>query len=261
MYRERVIDCGQMFDYGRTSPDYARFRPGPPQEYYDRLEELGIGASGQRVLDIGTGTGAIARALARRGAIVSAFDISAAQIAHARKLAANEKLSIDFQVGAAEDPPKFMSQSFDVAIGNQCFLYLNTFRVTKVLSELVVPRGHLVVSHFRRLASDPVVHASEQLVRKYNSKWEGAGFDGGVEPFPEWVPKLPLRDFFWFDIDIAFSRDSWRGRMRASRGVGATLPEKQVRQFDSELAELLEVNFPELFTVKHRIDVRILIFP
>src|SRR4051794_2250975 len=113
--RNRVIDCGQPFDYGRVSPDYANFRPGPPQEYYDRLCALGIGMPGQRVLDIGTGTGAIARTMARRGANVSAFDISSPQIVRARELAAKEGLLIDFRVGAAEAPPLF-SRPFDAAI-------------------------------------------------------------------------------------------------------------------------------------------------
>jgi hypothetical protein len=52
-----VIDHGRSIDWGATSRDYATFRPGPPNEFYDRLQVHGIGLPGQRVLDLGTGTG------------------------------------------------------------------------------------------------------------------------------------------------------------------------------------------------------------
>jgi 2-polyprenyl-3-methyl-5-hydroxy-6-metoxy-1,4-benzoquinol methylase len=93
-----VVDRGRTIDWGATSGDYAVFRPGPPDEFYDRLKALEIGLPKQRVLDLGTGTGVIARALTRRGSSVSGIDIAPGQIKEARRLADAEELYIDFHV-------------------------------------------------------------------------------------------------------------------------------------------------------------------
>lgn len=98
------IDGGRVIDWGTTSADYATFRPGPPDGLYARLVALGIGTQGQRILDLATGTGVIARALARRGAIVSGVDIAPEQIEQARRLSSAEGPQIEFEVSPAEAP-------------------------------------------------------------------------------------------------------------------------------------------------------------
>ena len=55
-------------DFGRTAEDYARHRAGFPEQLFERLTARGIGCAGQRVLDLGSGTGSLARGFARRGA-------------------------------------------------------------------------------------------------------------------------------------------------------------------------------------------------
>ena len=53
------------------------------------------------VLDLGTGTGRAAMALARRGAIVTGVDASSEMLSVARRRAAHENLSIEFSEGDA----------------------------------------------------------------------------------------------------------------------------------------------------------------
>src|SRR4030095_15888693 len=53
------IDGGTAFDWGKTSPDYAVYRPGYPKSFYAILQAVGIGAPGQHILDLGTGTGVL----------------------------------------------------------------------------------------------------------------------------------------------------------------------------------------------------------
>ena len=50
-------------DFGRTAADYARHRAGFPEELFERLVARGIGRAGQRVLDLGSGTGSLGLAL------------------------------------------------------------------------------------------------------------------------------------------------------------------------------------------------------
>lgn len=47
-------------DFGRAANDYAKHRPGFPPVFFDHVKALGIGAAGQRILDLGTGTGTLA---------------------------------------------------------------------------------------------------------------------------------------------------------------------------------------------------------
>jgi len=257
-----AFDSGRSIDWGSTSPDYALYRPGPPDELYTRLQALGVGLPGQRILDLGTGTGVVARALARRGAIVAAIDIAPAQVKAARHLAELDNLTIDFHVAPAEEPP-FADHQFDVATANQCFLYFDRARTVAALRRVLVPAGRLVTSHFSWLPKvDPIAAASETLILKFNPDWQAAGYDGRVSPLPNWLPPdVVVEGFFFFDIDVPFSRDAWRGRVRASRGVGASLTPDEVDAFDQEHAALLATIAPPEFTVTHRVGAHIVRFP
>jgi len=68
---------------------------------------------GERWLDVGTGTGAVAVRAARSGAEVTASDLSPELIETAKRLAAEEGLKIQFGVADAEQLP-YEDASFDV---------------------------------------------------------------------------------------------------------------------------------------------------
>jgi SAM-dependent methyltransferase len=71
--------------------------------------------TGERVLDVATGTGWAARLAAARGASVTGLDLHADLIDAAKALAAEAKLPIGFQVGDAEALP-FGDASFDATL-------------------------------------------------------------------------------------------------------------------------------------------------
>lgn len=64
-------------DFSKTASDYGRHRAGFPDEFFDRLSATGILRAGMRALDLGTGTGTLARGLALRGCEVVGLDRAA----------------------------------------------------------------------------------------------------------------------------------------------------------------------------------------
>jgi hypothetical protein len=74
------------------------------------------------------------------------------------------------------------------------------------------------------------------------------------------VADFRLRAMFWYDEPIAFARDSWRGRIRANRAIGAALSAEAVAAFDADHDTLLRGMVGEHFTVLHRLDAHLLEF-
>lgn len=259
MHQKQPIDPGRAIDWSLTSADYAAHRPGPPKRLYDMLALLGVGVPGQRLLDIGTGTGLVAREFARRGLHVAGTDIAAGQINAARAGARSEGLDIDFQVAPAERCPH-PDAGFDVVTASQCWLYFDVPRTCSELKRVLKPGGVLVTMHFSWLPRvDPIARESEKLALRFNPAWRGAHWSGEIPSVPSWtVGHAEVRSMFWFDEAVPFTHDRWRGRMRACRGVGATLNPSEVAAFDAEHARLLEQIAPPQFTVLHRVDAHVM---
>lgn len=261
MHTPLSYDGDRPIDWGKASDDYAVFRPGPPPSFYARLAALSVGLGGQVILDLGTGTGVLARQFARQGARVCGIDVSAEQVDTARRLTAEEGLEIDFSVARAESLP-WDRPMFDLATANQCWLYLDPDKTIGELKRVLKPGGMLVTSHFCWLPRrDAIARASEALVLEFNPDWSGADWAGVIPPCPRWAePHFDVRAMFYYDEPIRFTRDAWRGRIRACRGVGATLSPEEVARFDDAHDHLLRSIAPEQFTVLHRIDAHFFAF-
>jgi len=255
-------DPGRTIDWGKTSTDYATYRPGYPDSFFRRLQALGIGLPGQRLLDLGTGTGVLARVFASQGCQVTGIDIAENQIDAARKLADAQGLTVDFRVAAAEDSV-LPSASFDFITASQCWLYFDKNRVIPEVARLLAPGGCLMTCHFSWLPRlDAVARRTEELVLKFNPQWSAANYGGEVPAQPEWSKEsFRLRAMFYYDEPIPFTREAWRGRIRACRGVGASLSAEEVERFDAAHAKLLEQIVPMEFTVLHRIDCHVFDLP
>ena len=140
---------------------------------------------------------------------------------------------------------------------------LDDFDADRTIAEvrrILKPGGVLVTTHFSWLPqADALARASEELVLKFNPAWRGAHWSGRVPSVPAWTEgRAAVRAMFWFDAAVGFTRAAWRGRMRACRGVGATLTPAEVEAFDAAHAALLERIAPQRFDVLHRVDAHLL---
>ncbi len=80
-----------------------------------RLVAFARPSAGQRVLDVGCGTGVVALAAARTGARVTGLDLTAQLVAHARENAAIAGVDVEWHEGDAEAMP-FGDGTFDVVL-------------------------------------------------------------------------------------------------------------------------------------------------
>ena len=246
------IDKGKPFDWGKTSADYAKFRDIYPQEFYDYILNLGLCKDGQKVLDIGTGTGVLPRNMYKYGAEWTGTDISENQIEQAKGIAEDAGMDIDFLVSKAEEV-SFPDETFDVITACQCIWYLKHNVTAPKFAKMLKPGGHFLILYMGWLPyEDEVAGKSEEIILKYNPNWNGYG----DTVHPVWVPEEYLTYFNLvsqkeFRVDVPFTRESWHGRMRACRGVGASMSPADLESWDKEHFHMLEAAAPESFTVKH----------
>lgn len=228
-------------DFGLTAHDYAKHRAGFPPDLFARLAAFGIGLPGQRILDLGTGTGSLARGFALRGSRVTGLDPSGALLEQARMLDEQAGVQVGQVMATAEDTG-LPDAHFDVVAAGQCWHWFDRSRAAQEARRLLVRGGVLLMAHFDWLPlPGNVVDATEQLILKHNPQWTAFG---GKGIHAKWFADLSLAGFeglesFSFDVDVPYTQDGWRGRIRASAGVAASLAADAVAAFDAEHAQLL----------------------
>jgi demethylmenaquinone methyltransferase/2-methoxy-6-polyprenyl-1,4-benzoquinol methylase len=139
---------------------------GAVHRAYDRLASRF--EEGQRILDIGCGTGALALQAARKGATVEGIDVNPEMLEIARSRAREAGLEDEIELremGVAEldgEPP----ESFDTVMSGLCFSELSEGELDFALAQamrILKPRGRLIVCDevrpsglFRRLVHSVV---------------------------------------------------------------------------------------------------------
>jgi ubiquinone/menaquinone biosynthesis C-methylase UbiE len=254
------IDHAREFEWSKTTDDYSTYRTEYPQSLFDILTALGVGLPKQRILDLGTGTGALAIGFARHGAEVTGQDISANQISAAKKLAQQQHVQIKFVTAAAEDM-NFDSSSFEVVTAAQSWIYFDTAVVIPKILRVLHHDGCLVLTHVQWLPHrDEIARETERLILKYNPDWTGAGYKGDIRPTLNSVKgDFDLKTFHVMNELIEYTRESWRGRIRACRAIGATLKPADLGHFDEDHDKLLEQIAPEKFGILHQLAVHIFV--
>lgn len=243
-------------DFGKTATDYGKHRAGFPAEFFWELRRAGIGLPGQVILDLGTGTGTLARGFARHGCQVTGIDLSESMLSEARRLAQADGARIDFLQARAESTG-LPAGTFDVVSAGQCWHWFDRAAAAAECRRLLRPGGVLVIAHFDWIPlPGNVVEATEQLIVRHNPQWK---FGGGSGIHTRQLTDAARAGFealrtFSFDLDVPYTHEDWRGRVRASAGIGPALSPEEVARFDAEHAALLAAHFPrQPMGVLHRV--------
>ena len=178
--------------FGETAGDYSRFRAGFPDAFFDRAATVGVGLRGQRILDLGTGTGTLARGFAARGAAVTGLDPDGRMLAAARQLDTQARW---FSADYVEAPAETTGQpdgAFDVVTAGQCWHWFDRPAAAAECRRILKPGGTLMIAHFDWLPigdeqGGNVVAATEALIREHNPSWT---MHGGTGLYPAWLTDL-----------------------------------------------------------------------
>lgn len=250
------IDNGKAFDWGRASRDYAKYRDIYPEEFYNKLAGLSIGVKGQKVLDLGTGTGVLPRNMYKYGAEWTGTDISENQVAYARELSKEAGMDISYSVVSAEDID-YPAKSFDIVTACQCFMYFDKSRLLPKVHFILKQGGHFCVLYMAWLPSESeIAKTSEEMVLKYNPSWTGGQMEKYQLHTPSWCSGLFVpANLVSFEIPITFTREGWHGRIKACRGIGASsLSAEEIAAWEKEHMEYMQT-VPEVFDILHSVAI------
>ncbi len=244
-------------DYGRTATDYGKYRQGFPDSFFERISTaFDIGRPGQRAVDVGTGTGDVARGLARRGCETIGLDLAPELLEEGRRLDREAGVHVDYRVGSAEETG-LDTASVEVLSAGKCWHWFNAPRAVREAERVIEPGGQLLICQltFIRNAGS-LVEAVERLILEHNSEYAPPE----TENYPEVARDVSGGAFhsletFSYEIEVPYSREAWRGRVRASYGVSASLSDEEVRRFDDEHRALLDAESPsDPLLVGHRVS-------
>lgn len=202
------------------------------------------------MLDVGTGTGVLPRNMYRYGAIWTGTDLSENQIEQARIL--SKGMDIDYEAIPAEKID-FPDHSFHVITACQCFWYFDHEQIHSRFFHMLKPDGRLLVLYMAWLPfEDEIAGESERLVLKYNPEWSGCGETMHPIKIPDcYDEKFETVYHEEYPLRVHFTRESWNGRMKACRGIGASLTKQEIAAWEQEHKKLLAEIAPAEFDILH----------
>jgi len=204
----------------QTSTQYAIDRPQVFQRFADRLAALLNWSSGQRVLDVGTGTGVIAWRAAERvgaGGQVMGVDCAWRMVNQARAAAQGQWRNVSF----AQMDAEFLGlpdASFDLVVcAFSLFQFVDMGRALAEMYRVLKPGGQVGLSNWGPEFFTPVAAMQRDLFREY-----------GLRPL--------------LTNPITFKHDQMRGLMEAAGFVQVELVQDHVELWFEQPQEVWNWN-------------------
>ncbi len=218
-------------------------------EAYPNEDDLHIlgDVRGLKVLDLGSGAGQSGIALAKRGALVTCFDLSEKQLDIGRKYADADGVTVTFMQGDMQDLGGLSDRSFDLVVSCAAISYVeDAAKVFQEVRRVLKPGGRFVLSceHAAWMALGakylwPQAHESPSYFYRgpVRFRWE----DSDPKEFEILCFRRPLQDYF-----------NWL------RAAGLTIERVEELPFiedrlshDTFFAEVLRARLQELEFARH----------
>jgi SAM-dependent methyltransferase len=196
--------------------------------------------------------------VAEFGCQVIGIDPSNDMLTQAAAMAEEQGLSLTWSNGSAESTG-LASNSADVVTAGQCWHWFDPEKAVNEVKRILRDDGLLLIAHFDWLpVANTVVWETEQLIEAVSPNWK---LGGGFGIYPDWFRHLSEGGFkgiesFTYQEPVSYTHEAWRGRIRASAGIGGSLSPDAVNFFDQLHKEMLSEKFPEEpLSVPHQVFV------
>lgn len=231
--------------FAGTEENYSVYRPPHPAVFVDHVAGLDPGGL---VLDLGTGPGSLALALAERGRRAIGVDASPTMIEVARKRAADQGLDheVEFQVGDAHDPTG-LPQVAGVVIGDALH-WLDRASVLSQLDDLVQPGGFVaIMMSFAAGTAKPWWYPmADRVIHRYLGTARRAGPDALHHEQPGGDHETVLRASAFrvltamrTDVTLSMNLDQVMGLQYTQAYSSPAVLGERLAQFDGDLRRLL----------------------
>jgi SAM-dependent methyltransferase len=189
--------------FATTAEYYARYRPGYPPAVFDRIRAaFGLDETG-RLLDIGCGTGEIARQLHADFENVLGLDISKEMLAEAERQSAQAGITnCQWLCMPAEDISEELGK-FHLATLASSFHWMNQAVVLERVYALIDPGGGLVIMGNPGglwAGDDPWERVAQEVLQRWIGSWQSSRT--GITSNGDGAEKVSIAQSDFVDVEL-----------------------------------------------------------